>query len=488
MNSNSVRQAYAASPYGGDVIPQSHPARLVAVAGLYGLSPPDLSRARILEVGCSRAFNILPWAEQFPSAQLVGLDFSAAEIAEGKSIAAEAGLTNVEFIETDLCDFRPEAGSFDYIIAHGVFSWVPDEVKAALLALCSQALSPDGIAYISYNTYPGWKKIESIRDLILMEIGDATDPKAKLELARKTLSQLECLHAGRKSLHDLEMQAMLKQRRNVPEGTFYHDELSLVNDPCYFAQFAAWAGEYGLGFVGEAEFETIFRSRLERADPALSQDRLKAEQWADYASNRTFRSSLLSHGDRVTALAPAPEDSLRQCRFGANFRPAVGMPDLAVGLSVEFKGGQGVSFKSEDPFVKALYTVLAEAWPGRLDFSDLRDRVERLLVRTNNAPDEAIESALLARLLDGCGRRLLDFLSAGSKTCVNKVSSRPRVSRLNRVLAKRNQDPPALSHEAMPMTSEGLKLLSSLDGQRGDFNAAEKKILTQLAQGGLLLD
>lgn len=487
MTADPVRQAYAAYPYGGGVVRQSHPARLAAVAGLYGLPTPDVRQARILEVGCSRGFNLLPWAEQFPAARLVGIDFSAAEIAEGKAIAAAAGLTNVELIETDLRDYRPGAGSFDYIIAHGFFSWVPDDVKAALLALCARALSPDGLAFISYNTYPGWRKDETIRDLLLMEVGDAADPVTRMKLARATLSRLERLYAGRKDPHGLEMQALLAEKRRAREGTFYHDDLSPVNDPCYFSQFAAWAAEHGLGFVGEAEFEMTSGHQLRAADLGLPDDRLKAEQWADYASNRTLRCSLLAHGDRVARLAPSPHDGLRQGCFGANVRPAVGMPDLTAGISVTFKGRHGVSFQSTDPIVKALYTVLANVWPRRMDFDDLRDRVERLLVTTHTAPNDAIEPALLARLLDGCGRRLLDFLSGGTLHCTNEVSPRPRTSRLNRALAQRDQPVSTLWHEPVETTPEILHLIRSLDGERGNFTPAERKDLERLAQAGLLL-
>lgn len=487
MNFDPVRQAYAAYAYGGGVVRQSHPARLAAVARLYGLPTPDVRQARILEVGCSRGFNLLPWAEQFPAARLVGIDFSGSEIAEAKALAAAAGLTNVELIETNLCDYHPAAGSFDYIIAHGFFSWVPDEVKAALLALCARALSPDGLAFISYNTYPGWRKDETIRDLLLMEAGDMIDPVARLASARMTLSRLERLYAGRKDPHALEMQALLAEKRRAREGTFYHDDLSPVNDPCYFAQFAAWADEYGLGFVGEAEFEMVSGNQLRATELSLPNDRLKAEQWADYASNRTLRCSLLAHRDRVARLAPSPDDGLRQDCFGANLRPAMGVPDLTAGVPVTFKGDHGVSFQSTDPIVKALYTVLAEAWPMRLDFGVLRDRVERLLVMTHTAPDGAIEPALLTRLLDGCGRRLLDFLSGGTMHCTNKASPRPRTSRLNRALAQRNQPVSTLWHEPVETTPEILQLISSLDGESSSFTPVEKKVLERLAQAGLML-
>jgi hypothetical protein len=486
LNSDTVRQAYAAYPYGGGVVRETHPARLAAVAGLYGLSTPDLRRARVLELGCSRGFKLLPWAEQFPSAHFVGVDFSAVEIAEGRKIATTAGLTNVELFEADLCDYQPPPGSFDYIIAHGVFSWVPDAVKAALLALCQRALSAEGIACISYNTYPGWKKIEPIRDLLLMVIGTETDPTARLGLARATLDRLERQFAGKTDPHALAGQAILRQIRSARER-IYHDELSLVNDPCYFRQFVSWADEYDLGFVGEAEFETVLSRRLQAAEPDLCHDRLQAEQWADYASDRTLRGSLLAHRDVVASLRPDPASGLRQCCFGANLRPTVGLPDFSESVPVMFQGDRGVSFTSEDPIVKALYTVLADAWPRRVAFDDLLAHIERLLGSPHSTPAQAIEPALLDRLLDGCGRRLLDFLNAGATNCVSQVSPRPRVSRLNRVLAKRNQPVSTPWHEPVAAEPAVLQLISSLNGERNDFTPAERKRLEGLAQVGLLL-
>ena len=132
------------------------------MASLYGLASPGLENARVLEMGCAAGGNLLPFALNHPNAQVVGIDLSPQQIEAGQRVAEAAGARNLDLRAMSLTDITAEFGEFDYIICHGVFSWVPPDVRDAILRICRTNLAPEGIAYISYNIYPGWKASDVI--------------------------------------------------------------------------------------------------------------------------------------------------------------------------------------------------------------------------------------------------------------------------------------------------------------------------------------
>jgi 2-polyprenyl-3-methyl-5-hydroxy-6-metoxy-1,4-benzoquinol methylase len=156
--------SYDEVPYESHPYPQTHPSRLAAVATLFGLRPPAVETARVLELGCAAGGNLTPVAEAFPKATLLGVDASARQIGDGQRFVERLGLSNLTLKHANILDLGPDLGTFDYIICHGVFSWVQTPVQEKILDICAKHLSPSGIAYISYNTYPGWHMRGMIRD------------------------------------------------------------------------------------------------------------------------------------------------------------------------------------------------------------------------------------------------------------------------------------------------------------------------------------
>ena len=153
----SAPNNYDAVPYESLSFAQSHPARMSGMAKLFGLAAPPLATARVLELGCTYGGNLLPLAMRYPGAQFVGVDFSQVQIERANKSRDELGLRNVTFRQADIRDIAKESGQFDYIVAHGVYSWVPSDVQEALLELMGRHLAPEGVGYVSYNVYPGWK-------------------------------------------------------------------------------------------------------------------------------------------------------------------------------------------------------------------------------------------------------------------------------------------------------------------------------------------
>jgi SAM-dependent methyltransferase len=88
--------------------------------------------------------------------RFVGVDLSGRSLAEARAAVGELGVANVELFEADVVQWEYAGPPFDYVIAHGLFSWIPAAAQQRLFAICQRHLSPHGIAYISFNTLPGW--------------------------------------------------------------------------------------------------------------------------------------------------------------------------------------------------------------------------------------------------------------------------------------------------------------------------------------------
>ena len=150
------------------------PERLALNSRLHGGPRPPLDTYRVLEFGCGNGANLLPMAYYRRHANFVGVDGarSQIEVAEARKTALK--LSNIEFIHAD---FRAVAhrlsGQFDYMIAHGVFSWVPHEARDALLELVAQRLRRGGLLYLNYNTRPGWDVRGLVREFLLAQTAGA---------------------------------------------------------------------------------------------------------------------------------------------------------------------------------------------------------------------------------------------------------------------------------------------------------------------------
>jgi SAM-dependent methyltransferase len=188
-----LRADYDATPYTSDAFPQSAPGQLAAIAHVFGLDVPAVSRARVLEIGCAAGGNIIPFAAAHPEALAVGIDLSQVQIDLGRERAQALGLDNLEFVAGDIARTNL-TGAFDYIVAHGVYSWVPPDVQEALLAAIGRLLAPNGVAYLSYNTYPGWKAKEVMRDAMLLASGASTTTADKVRDARGMVDFLSEVH------------------------------------------------------------------------------------------------------------------------------------------------------------------------------------------------------------------------------------------------------------------------------------------------------
>jgi SAM-dependent methyltransferase len=180
--------SYDEVPYPSTSHVFTHPDNLATAAVLLGLTPTPVTRCRVLELGCAGGGNLIPLALELPESTFVGIDASAVQIDDGNAAIAAIGCQNITLTQMDILEITPELGQYDCIIVHGIFSWVPVAVRDAILKICQQNLTPNGIAYVSYNTYPGWHMLGNIRGMMLYHTRNVTDPRMRIAQARELLT------------------------------------------------------------------------------------------------------------------------------------------------------------------------------------------------------------------------------------------------------------------------------------------------------------
>ena len=152
-----IQELYDEVPYLGQPFFQTRIQHLATMATIYGMTPPSLENCKVLELGCTDGGNLIPMALCFPQSQFLGIDLSPKQIMLGKKIVEETGISNLQLKVSDILEVDDSWGKFDFILVHGVYSWVPEEVQNQIFEICQKNLSTNGLAYISYNIYPGWK-------------------------------------------------------------------------------------------------------------------------------------------------------------------------------------------------------------------------------------------------------------------------------------------------------------------------------------------
>jgi SAM-dependent methyltransferase len=351
---------YDAVPYPARAFAQTHPDRLATIATLFGLDPPPPAACRVLELGCGEGANLLPMAAELPGSTFVGIDTSHHAIGRAQATTERLGLRNITFEEISIEGYEP-GGSFDYVIAHGVYSWVPEHVRERLLALCRTVLAPAGVAYVSYNALPGGHPRQALREMLAYHVSEIEQPAEQIAAARGFLTLLSAAGEADSEL----VRTLGAEARRLSEhvdALFFHDTLAPHNQPLYFHEFLARAGAHDLQFLSEAEFwemqlgalpEPLRRALLRISDP------LRREQYLDFLKERMFRQTLLVRAEIGVDRPPRPQ-RLASLAVSAPLRWAA---DGERGR-VTFTGTGGAHLTTDHPLVIAVLQRVGEAWPS----------------------------------------------------------------------------------------------------------------------------
>jgi SAM-dependent methyltransferase len=370
----SAPNVYDAVAYPGFAHAQTHPDRLFTIAALFGMTPAPPDRCRVLEVGCGDGRNLIAMASALPGSTFVGFDLAARPIESGRELAERLRLKNVTLTQQDLMSVTPELGRFDYVIAHGFYAWVPPPVQDKLLALSREVLAPHGVAYVSYNAYPGCRIRELFRDVMLAQGRGAEEPSARIEAAKAAIDFVRRNLVGASDYGNWMLDEMEKLVRQDP-GALYHDTLGEIYSPCTFLEFMRRAGGHGLQYLGEAEFlemndEPFSPEAVERLR-SFGPDRiLEKEQLMDFLKMRSFRQTLLCRNSVALRRAPASEDL---SRFHVSTRArAVSPPSPSTkSASIEYRTPKGATMVTDSPVFQRLMARLEKAWPGSVPFPEL---------------------------------------------------------------------------------------------------------------------
>jgi methyltransferase-like protein/protein-L-isoaspartate O-methyltransferase len=460
----SNESTYDLVPYQSHSYSASHPRRLSVIARLFGLNPHPISSARVLEIGCASGGNLIPIAAAFPGSHCVGIDYSARQIADGQRDIAALGLENVRLEHFSVADITPEFGQFDYIICHGVFSWVSPDIQKHILRVSKENLAENGIVYVSYNTLPGWNSIKSLRDMMLYHTAQFADPAMKVTEAVRMLRFALEASQGQDTAWSRAIEQELKTLETAGGWYLYHDHLESQNNPVYFHQFAQMAADVGLQYAGESVITTMFVDNL----PTATADTLRKikeivrqEQYMDFVRNRRFRMTLLTHANHIIKPAIA-NDSLLDFHLTSNelapdFDPTA--QDWSVDTDRSFGKGSVVTHTASGAMA---LLVLHESGNTPIAATDLITQAAARLGQTDEAP---VKKALLevgVRLL--FHGRLIPH--EGPYGDAAMVAEKPEIWPLARYQAKTHGYVTSLRHDTVNIDQIMRELIPLVDGTR----------------------
>ncbi len=475
---------YDAVPYQSHPFPMTHPGRLAAISHMFGLEAPRVSKARVLELGCAAGGNLIPMGARFPGMRCLGVDLSGVQIAQGHDRLKRLGIDNVDLRHGSITEVGEADGQFDYVICHGVYSWVPAHVRDAILRVASERLTDNGVAIVSYNVMPGWYTKRIVREAMLAHAGGIADPAAKVGQARALMEFLKEKAPPNTPYGNVlrtEAAFLVGQRDDYILHEFLEDE----NAPCTVSEFVQAAERNGLSYLAETEIHTMlaetYGEETAVALRTLSGNKLlPLEQYIDIVTGRTFRQTILVKVDRARRaqrmLQPA---SLRDLHVSGRFKlDAERGPEGAF----VFRDQADRTLTTGSAVVATALEALAARYPSTMSPADL------IAIATRWAADPAAqESAVMDALFRMANVGMIDFSTEPVRVGA-AVAERPEAIAIARADAAAGLASTAnLRHESVGIELPARTLLPLLDGSR-DRPALVEAVLRMVADGAIHLN
>ena len=469
MSTTSSPTRYDEVAYPSYTHAQTHPEQLATKAVLFGMTPAPVGRCRVLELGCGDGTNLASMALGLPQSEFVGIDLAASAITQGQEMARGVGLKNLSLRAGSVMDIGPDFGQFDYIIAHGLYSWVPEPVREKILSICQANLAPQGVTYISYNAKPGGHLKQMFREMMLFHTKGFADPKERVHqsiaLVKFLAESQTRVESYRRLLQDELEQLLLRNENNI-----FHDELGEINDSFFFHDFCEVARSHGLQYLAEGDYVQMrdhnYPEPVREALRQLGKNRVAREQYLDFLSGRRFRQTLLCRAEQPLRFG-LTRQMVARFHVACMAQPVSSKPDLASDAPEKFSGEKDANIELNLPLAKAALVVLAGIWPRALPLPELISKARALIGRP--ATDELTdpESQALFEMFVEIYAPGLATLHISPPRFAQSVSERPLASPLARWLARTTSHLPNLCHA--PVTMEhpsGRHLLTLLDGTR----------------------
>ncbi len=474
---------YDLVPYESYPFSRSHIRHLHAMGRLFGLSPADVDGCRVLELGGASGGNLIPMAIDHPGSRFTGIDLSARQIEAGRRQIADLGLTNIELRAASIMEVDEGYGAFDYIVVHGVFSWVPAAVQDKVLAICRDRLAPDGIAVIDYNTLPGWGPWQALRETILQHGRRIADPLERLRYARRLLNAMRESVAQDQTPHGQTLCREIDRMLELSDWFLLHDHLEEDNTPIYFHQFVERATASGLAYLGEADLSAMHvRGLAAQADYlSMASDIVRQQQYLDLVQNRRFRLSLLGRAGARPNHSIAPE-RLWEFRWRAAIRPQARAEDIASAISGRLPfldAGGKQRLRTSDRLSGAVYATLCGHDLPVPPAQVVRDAMDRFGI----ADEAGLKAALLAPARDLAMTNVIELHTRPGRWVVG-ISERPLASRLARYQARHSTWLTSQRHEPVGADPAVREVIRHVDGRHS--RAAIIAEMRKLAERGKL--
>jgi SAM-dependent methyltransferase len=463
MSSSSYEQM----PYVTSALRTADPNRLAALARLYGIDIPSPTNASILEIGCGTGVNLLHIAERFPGSRCVGVDISERHVAEGQSIISATGLTNVELRCGDIQTAALGYGEFDYIICHGLYSWVSASVRQQVLHLIASSLSESGVAVVSYNVLPGWRQRGAIRDIMQSgaiastTIAGESSPEARLKGALEFLDLVGSVRSNGDDPYGRYLRESQDRFKDSHPAYLFHEYLEEYNEPVLFSDFMRTAELHGLQFVSEAKPSLMSTDDLSPKVieylARLGGDIVVQEQCLDMIRNRMFRETILCKSDRVLK-RDLKASVFKSIHFVSDYREVRTERNQA--MFREVGGDRSVSTPNDEHAL--ILKVIGSSGFAGIAFSEICERAKNVC---EGPLDERGVMHMLVRLWRS------GFIDVAlEKAEINHTTAGvARISRLARHQAQREDGMvTALQHRSFAVSREERIVLRACTGDR-DF-------------------
>lgn len=461
---------------------QTHPDRLASIGAWFGMEPPAVEKCRFLELGCGNGSNLISHAFNLPDAEFVGVDLSENHIMHAKEAAQELNLLNLKFYELDVMKMTVEDfGKFDYIIAHGLYSWIPSFVREKVLELYREMLTTNGIGYISYNAYPGAHLRDMLRNMMRFYTQNISEPMEKVGGAISFLHFLAENTSATKTYQPILQDELARHSRHDATAVF-HDDLAEIYQPFYFHEFASDLEKNDLQFLSEAELHAM---SLNSFSPEAQQflesfdDPVQREQYRDFLSGRVFRQTLFCRR-QITLNRQVEPSILNKFLLSSPIRPQSSNPDLAAGKVEKFVGTGGTGFEIDHSLTKAALLHLGKIWGRAISFPELLQAAKQMLEEQGFADEnwETRFNEASAIFFQICSNTSIIELHLYHPQPAAEISEMPEVNRLSRWQLRYSDLVTTLFNKYLKIDDPvSRRLLELLDGTR---NRAE--LLTQISE------
>jgi len=461
--SPTLSSEYDLIPYNTQAQRLNYLERLTVIARLQGVQAKECAESRVLEIGCGNGNNLIPMAYAYPRATFIGIDKAEKPINEGEEKISKLKLKNIALRSLDILQIEKNLGFFDYIICHGIFSWVPEDVRNKILFLYANHLSPTGVGYISYNTYPGWHIRGMARDIL--KFGSRT--ASTLEDSKKPLAALEALLKTHPNYPIPDLLPEIQTALHQPDWYIKHDYLSDTNQPFYFFEFSDLITQQGLQYLGDAEVPKMFPQEMPADSRKLlvkiTNNAIDKNQYMDFYRNTMFRRSLICHQDHQ--LNTQPENwSIKDFLISSQLTCKADPSEITNSNPLRFSHHNGGAIGIADSALKIAFQELSAIWPQTLKLEELLKITQNKITSLGlslNTDSAKLETVLIRAYLGD-----LIHLQVCEGAYNSKVEKKPRLSKLARYEATQGAQVTTFQHEVVTLSENEKILASLLDGSR----------------------